>query len=114
MDSSRRKGWVANLIPHEYVHSWCGKFRRPAGMCTPDFQTPLKTRLLWIYEGLAEYLGEVLMVSAGLSRARRKTEKPSARRSPISCTMRAGGGGRSTTQQWLRKCSGGTARIGTT
>ena len=34
MDDSRRKGWVANLIPHEYVHSWCGKFRRPAGMCT--------------------------------------------------------------------------------
>ena len=67
MDSSRRKGWVANLIPHEYVHSWCGKFRRPAGMCTPDFQTPLKTRLLWIYEGLAEYLGEVLMVRAGLA-----------------------------------------------
>jgi predicted metalloprotease with PDZ domain len=67
MDSSRRKGWVANLIPHEYVHSWCGKFRRPAGMCTPDFQSPLKTRLLWIYEGLAEYIGEVLMVRAGLA-----------------------------------------------
>jgi predicted metalloprotease with PDZ domain len=67
LDSSRRKGWVANLIPHEYVHSWCGKFRRPAGMCTPDFQTPLKTRLLWVYEGLAEYVGEVLMVRAGLA-----------------------------------------------
>jgi predicted metalloprotease with PDZ domain len=66
LDDSRRKGWVANLIPHEYVHSWCGKFRRPAGMCTPDFQTPLKTRLLWVYEGLTEYLGEVLMVRSGL------------------------------------------------
>jgi predicted metalloprotease with PDZ domain len=66
LDDSKRKGWVANLIPHEYVHSWCGKFRRPAGMCTPDFQTPLKTRLLWVYEGLTEYLGEVLMVRAGL------------------------------------------------
>ena len=66
MDDARRKGWVANLIPHEYVHSWCGKFRRPAGMCTPDFQTPLKTRLLWVYEGLTEYLGEVLMVRSGL------------------------------------------------
>jgi predicted metalloprotease with PDZ domain len=62
----RRKGWVANLLPHEYVHSWCGKFRRPAGMCTPDFHTPEKTKLLWIYEGLAEYLGEVLMVRSGL------------------------------------------------
>ena len=35
-------------------------------MCTPDFQTPLKTRLLWVYEGLTEYLGEVLMVRSGL------------------------------------------------
>ena len=65
-DDARRKGWVANLLPHEYVHSWCGKFRRPAGMCTPDFHTPQKTKLLWVYEGLAEYLGEVLMVRSGL------------------------------------------------
>jgi predicted metalloprotease with PDZ domain len=64
--NERRKGWVANLIPHEYVHSWCGKFRRPAGMCVPDFHTPEKTKLLWVYEGLAEYLGEVLMVRSGL------------------------------------------------
>lgn len=65
-DDSRRKGWVANLLPHEYVHSWCGKFRRPAGMVTPNFHTPEKTRLLWVYEGLAEHLGEVLMVRSGL------------------------------------------------
>ena len=38
------RGWVGNLLPHEYVHSWCGKFRRPAGMCTPNFHTPQKTR----------------------------------------------------------------------
>ena len=49
-----RSYWIANLLVHEYVHSWCGKFRRPVGMCTPDFQTPQKTRLLWVYEGLAE------------------------------------------------------------
>ncbi len=60
------RGWVGNLLPHEYVHSWCGKFRRPAGMCTPNFQTPQKTRLLWVYEGLTEYLGEVLMVRSGM------------------------------------------------
>ena len=41
-------------------------FAVPAGMCTPDFHTPMKTRLLWVYEGLAEYLGEVLMVRSGL------------------------------------------------
>ncbi len=66
LEQSRIRGWVANLLPHEYVHSWCGKFRRPAGMCTPDFQTPQKTRLLWVYEGLTEYLGEVLMARAGV------------------------------------------------
>jgi predicted metalloprotease with PDZ domain len=66
LDDKRRKGWVANLIPHEFVHSWCGKYRRPAAMCTPNFHTPQKTRLLWVYEGLTEYLGEVLMVRSGL------------------------------------------------
>jgi predicted metalloprotease with PDZ domain len=66
IDDANRKGWIANLIPHEYVHSWCGKFRRPAGQCTPDFHTPQKTRLLWVYEGLTEYLGEVIMVRSGL------------------------------------------------
>src|SRR5262249_12229087 len=50
----------------EYVHSWCGKYRRPAGMCTRDFHTPQKTRLLWVYEGLAEYLGHVLAARSGL------------------------------------------------
>jgi predicted metalloprotease with PDZ domain len=60
------RGWVGNLLPHEYVHSWCGKFLRPAGMCTPDYQTPQKTRLLWVYEGLTEYLGELLMVRSGM------------------------------------------------
>ncbi len=74
LDDTRRKGWVANLIPHEYVHSWCGKYRRPAGMCTPDFQTPLKTRLLWVYEGLTEYLGEVLMVRCGLEDVKEYSE----------------------------------------
>ena len=66
IDDANRKGWIANLIPHEYVHSWCGKYRRPVGQCTPDFHTPQKTRLLWVYEGLTEYLGEVLMVRSGL------------------------------------------------
>jgi predicted metalloprotease with PDZ domain len=65
-DAKRRRGWVANLLPHEYAHSWCGKFRRPAGMCVPDFHTPQKLHLLWVYEGLTEYLGELLMVRSGL------------------------------------------------
>jgi predicted metalloprotease with PDZ domain len=66
IDAANRKGWVANLIPHEYVHSWCGKYRRPVGQCTADFHTPQRTPLLWVYEGLTEYLGELLMVRSGL------------------------------------------------
>ena len=60
-----RKG-AASLLPHEFVHSWNGKFRRPAEMIVPDFQQAQKTRLLWVYEGLTNYLGEVLAVRSGL------------------------------------------------
>ncbi len=57
---------VALLLPHEMVHSWNGKYRRPAGLATPDFDTPLKTELLWVYEGLTDYLGNVLAARCGL------------------------------------------------
>jgi predicted metalloprotease with PDZ domain len=56
----------ASLLPHEYVHSWNGKFRRPAGLATPDYQQPMKDDLLWVYEGLTEYLGSVLTARSGL------------------------------------------------
>ena len=56
----------ASLLPHEYVHSWNGKFRRPAGLATSDYQQPMKDDLLWVYEGLTEYLGEVLTARSGL------------------------------------------------
>ena len=54
------------VMAHEYVHSWNGKFRRPAGLATPDFQQPMLGDLLWVYEGLTEYLGYVLAVRSGL------------------------------------------------
>jgi predicted metalloprotease with PDZ domain len=66
LDDSYRKLWTAWLLPHEYVHSWNGKYRRPEGLATPDFQQPMKTRLLWVYEGLTEYLGFVLAGRSGL------------------------------------------------
>ncbi len=53
------------LFAHEYVHSWCGKYRRPADMITEDFNQPQRTRLLWVYEGLTDYLGFVLAGRAG-------------------------------------------------
>ncbi len=60
------KGWMRLLVPHEYVHAWCGKYRRPTGMLTPDFHSPKDTGLLWVYEGLTQYLGELLEVRSDL------------------------------------------------
>lgn len=55
-----------SVLPHEFVHSWNGKFRRPAGLATRDFQEPMQGELLWVYEGLTEYLGDVLTARSGL------------------------------------------------
>jgi predicted metalloprotease with PDZ domain len=57
---------LGGVIPHEYVHSWNGKYRRPIGLATPDYEQPMKGDLLWVYEGLTEYLGDVLMARTGL------------------------------------------------
>ena len=56
----------AELIGHEYAHSWNGKYRRPAGLATPDFEQPMRGELLWVYEGLTQYLGKVLPTRSGL------------------------------------------------
>jgi len=55
-----------DLIPHEFTHSWNGKYRRPAGLATPNYQVPMIGDLLWVYEGLTQYLGEVLAARSGL------------------------------------------------
>ncbi|HYM29640.1 MAG TPA: hypothetical protein VET66_15930, partial [Steroidobacteraceae bacterium] len=57
---------VAELLAHEYVHSWNGKYRRPAGLLSPDYQKPMDGSLLWVYEGMTQYWGTVLPVRAGL------------------------------------------------
>jgi predicted metalloprotease with PDZ domain len=56
----------ADLLSHEYSHSWNGKYRRPADLATPDYQAPEQTDLLWVYEGLNEYNGEKLATRSGL------------------------------------------------
>jgi predicted metalloprotease with PDZ domain len=55
-----------DLLPHEFSHSWNGKYRRPADLTTPDYQQPEKTDLLWVYEGLNQYLGDMLSFRCGL------------------------------------------------
>ena len=58
--------FLGGLLAHEFVHSWNGKFRRPADLSTPDFEAPMETDLLWGYEGLTDYLGPMLAARSGL------------------------------------------------
>jgi predicted metalloprotease with PDZ domain len=55
-----------DLLPHEYVHSWNGKFRRPADLYTDNFDVPMRGSLLWVYEGMTSYWGEVLAARSGM------------------------------------------------
>jgi Predicted protease with the C-terminal PDZ domain len=59
-DPSRK--WVSTLLSHEFVHSWNGKYRRPAGLATGNYDKPMTGELLWVYEGLTTYLGDLLPV----------------------------------------------------
>lgn len=60
---------IGDLLPHEYIHSWCGKYRRPIGLATPDYHVPMRDDLLWVYEGLTQYYGNVLTARSGFSTA---------------------------------------------
>lgn len=55
-----------DLLPHEFTHSWNGKYRRPIGLATPNYQEPMIGDGLWVYEGLTEYLGDVLATRCGI------------------------------------------------
>ena len=56
----------ADLLPHEFVHSWNGKYRRPAGLATPNYQIPMHGDLLWVYEGMTDFWGNILATRIGL------------------------------------------------
>ena len=56
----------ADLLPHEFTHSWNGKYRRPIGLATPDYATPMKGDLLWVYEGMTQYWGDVLAARSAM------------------------------------------------
>jgi predicted metalloprotease with PDZ domain len=65
VDDDRR--WLAGaLLPHEMTHSWNGKYRRPKGLATPNYQEPMLGDLLWVYEGLTQYWGDILAARSGL------------------------------------------------
>ncbi len=63
----RRSSGVMDLLPHEYVHSWNGKYRRPIGLATGNYDSPMRGDLLWVYEGLTQYLGMVLSARSGIA-----------------------------------------------
>ncbi len=58
--------YAGDLITHEFSHSWNGKYRRPDDLTTPNFQVPQRTDLLWVYEGMNQYLGDLLSFRAGI------------------------------------------------
>jgi predicted metalloprotease with PDZ domain len=55
-----------DLLPHEFTHSWNGKFRRGADLATANFNVPMQDSLLWVYEGQTQYWGNVLVVRSGM------------------------------------------------
>jgi predicted metalloprotease with PDZ domain len=83
VDEKKRKQWAAYLLPHEFTHSWCGKYRRPEGLMTKNYHTPEKTAMLWVYEGLTQYLGEVLTVRCGLLNSEEYMERFSSKVSSL-------------------------------
>ncbi len=64
LDADREK-LQGDVLPHEFAHSWNGKFRRPVGLLTRDFQEPMRGEMLWVYEGLTQYLGGILAARSG-------------------------------------------------
>jgi predicted metalloprotease with PDZ domain len=57
---------VRDLLPHEFNHSWDGKYRRPADLWTPNFNVPMQDSLLWVYEGQTQFWGYVMAARSGL------------------------------------------------
>lgn len=58
--------WDHNVVAHELVHSWNGKYRRPADLWTPDYRTPMQNSLLWVYEGQTQFWGWILAARSGI------------------------------------------------
>ncbi|UXH78261.1 hypothetical protein [Roseateles amylovorans] len=55
-----------DLALHEYIHSWNGTQFVPADMRAHNYNEPLQNSLLWVYEGLTQYLGKVTAARGGM------------------------------------------------
>ncbi len=56
----------ASLIPHEFTHSWNGKYRRAADLWTPDYRTPMQDSMMWVYEGMTQFWGYIIAARSGM------------------------------------------------
>ncbi|HWH17736.1 MAG TPA: peptidase M61 [Allosphingosinicella sp.] len=74
-ENSRPRGYFTDwnsgsagrdLLAHEMTHSWNGKYRRPAGLWTPDYRVPMQNSLLWVYEGQTQFWGNILSARSGM------------------------------------------------
>ena len=66
IDWENHLGDRSSLMPHEYTHSWDGKYRRAADLWTPDYRTPMQDTLMWVYEGQTQFWGYVLAARSGM------------------------------------------------
>ncbi len=56
----------SDLLSHEFTHSWNGKYRRPFNLYQDNFAKMQEGSLLWVYEGMTQYMGNVLAARSGL------------------------------------------------
>ncbi len=104
---------TADLLPHEFTHSWNGKYRRPIGLATGNYEDPMKGELLWVYEGLTQYLARC-SPRAAASKAPTNTALSWPHTPPRSITAPAAPGATYTTPRSPRRFSTTPARSGTT
>jgi predicted metalloprotease with PDZ domain len=82
-----------DLLPHEFNHSWDGKYRRGADLATPSFNVPMQDSLLWVYEGQTQFWGNVMAARSGLV-------KPEEARDMLAFVAASYDKGRPGLQQW--------------
>ena len=98
-----------DILAHEYVHAWNGKHRRPADLWTPDYTTPMRNSLLWVYEGLTEYYGDTLATRSGLYSPEQMRQRLALIAANAQATPgRSWRGLRDTTNAYIMNSAGGT------
>ena len=93
-------------MPHEFTHSWNGKYRRAADLWTPDYRTPMQDRLMWVYEGQTQFWGYVLAARSGMLSKQETLDAIAATAATYALVSPAGHGARSPTRPTSRSLRG--------